>query len=180
MSWRLAPALVAIALAAIGLPLAGCGPEEEELDVAEGEPIHSEDVTYNVVISRFLNPDDSEDAEYLEGQPDPPPGQFYFGVFLQIVNESDETVTLPETLTVVDTLDNEYEPVETESPYALELGAELPAGGEYPIPNSTPAEGPIQGSLVLFLVEEASTENRPLELEVPLASGDHGIVELDI
>jgi hypothetical protein len=173
-------ALLATAFAALVLPLAGCGAEEEELDVAEGEPIHFEDVTYNVVISRFLNPDDPEDAEYLAEQPEPPPGEFYFGVFMRVENESDETVSLPDTFTVVDTLGNEYEPLEDDNPYALPLGAELPAGDEYPVPGSSPAEGPIEGSLVLFLVEEASTENRPLELEVPLASGETGTVELDI
>ena len=57
------------------LPLAGCGDDEPELDVIEGEPIEADDVSYNVVISRFLNPDDTEDEGYLVGQPPPPPGR---------------------------------------------------------------------------------------------------------
>ena len=48
------------------------------------------------------------------------------------------------------------------------------------MPNSIAADGPTQGSLILFLIEEASTENRPLELEIPLPSGEVGVVELDI
>jgi hypothetical protein len=177
MSRRITIALVA--LLGLAVPLAACG-AEEELDVAEGEPIESDDVSYNVVISRFLNPDDTEDEGYLEGQPPPPPGEQYFGVFMQIKNESEEDITVPEELTIIDTLDNEYEPLETESPYALPLGSSLPAEEELPEANSIAADGPTQGSLILYLIEEASTENRPLELAVPLPSGEEGTVELDI
>ncbi len=48
--------------------LSACG-EEEESEVVEGEPIEVAGLEYNVQITRFLNPDDTEDAEYLVGQP---------------------------------------------------------------------------------------------------------------
>lgn len=176
----LAPMLLAIALAAVALPLAACGAEEEELDVAEGEPILSDDVSYNVVISRFLNPDDVEDAGYLEGAPEAPPNQQYFGVFMQVKNESDDPVRLPEQLTVVDTLDTTYSNLDTDSQYALPLGAEVPASKNFPVADSTPAYGPIEGSLVLFLISKAATDNQPLTLELPLPSGKVGEIELDI
>lgn len=169
-----------VALLALAVPLAACGAEEEELDVKEGEPIEFEDVSYNVVLSRFLNPDDTEDKGYVEGQPPPPTNEQYFGVFMQIKNESEKEVTLPADVVITDTLDTEYHPLETESPFALELGETLPAGEELPEANSVAADGPTQGSLILFLIEEASTENRPLELEIPLPGGEHGIIELDI
>jgi hypothetical protein len=172
--------LLAIALAAVALPLAACGAEDDELDVAEGEPVLEDDVSYNVVISRFLNPDDVEDAEYLAGAPEPPPHEQYFGVFMQIENRSDEAVPLPEQLSVVDTLDTTYSNLETDSPYALPLGAEVPASKKFPVADSTAAYGPIEGSLVLFLIDEASTDNRPLTLEIPLPSGKVGEIELDI
>jgi hypothetical protein len=172
--------LALLALLALALPLAGCGGEEEELDVIEGEPIEADEVSYNVVLSRFLNPDDEEDSAYVVGQPEPPPGQDYFGVFMQIINESDETVSLPDEMRVIDTVDTVYQPLESDSPFALPLGAPLEPEGQYPIPDSVAADGPTQGSLVLFLIEQASTENRPLELEIPLPSGKIGIIELDI
>ena len=178
MSRRIAIAL--LALAALALPAAGCGGEEEELDVAEGEPIVVDDVSYNVVLSRFLNPDDTEDEAYLEGQEPPPPDFLYFGVFMQVENDSEEDISLPEEMVVVDTLETRYVPLETESPFALPLGAPLPAGSKYPVPNSIAADGPTQGNLVLFLLEEESTENRPLELEVGLENGETGLIELDI
>ena len=43
-----------------------------------------------VQITRFLNPDDAEDAEYLVGQPPPPPGKVYLGVFMVVTNETDD------------------------------------------------------------------------------------------
>jgi hypothetical protein len=56
---------VVLALAAAAMfVLAACG-EEEETEVIEGEPVELGDVSYNVVTTRFLNPDDSQDAEYL-------------------------------------------------------------------------------------------------------------------
>jgi hypothetical protein len=178
MARRITFALVA--LLALALPLAGCGDDESELDVIEGEPIESGHVNYNVVISRFLNPDDTEDEGYLVGQQPPPPDEQYFGVFMQVKNHGEEDSTLPDEFTITDTLDTSYKPLETESPYALPLGAPLAAGEEFPIPNSIAADGPTQGSLILFLIEEASTENRPLELEIPLPDGESGIIELDI
>jgi hypothetical protein len=178
MARRITVALVALLVLAV--PMAGCGDDEPELDVIEGEPIEVDDVSYNVVISRFLNPDDTEDAAYVEGQPDPLPDTQYFGVFLQIENEGEEDTVLPEEMTITDTVDNRYNPLESESPYALPLGAPLLAGEEFPEANSIAADGPTQGNLVLFLIEEASTENRPLELDIPLPSGKVGVVELDI
>jgi hypothetical protein len=180
MRRSLAPALLAIALLAIAIPLAACGADEDELDVAEGEPIVADDVSYNVVISRFLNPDDTEDASYLADAPAPPPHESYFGVFMQIHNDSDDPVTVPEDLSVVDTLDNTYRAVEIDSSYALPLGSSLPANEKFPTPDSTPAYGPIEGSLVLFQLREDATDNRPLILKLPLPSGKIGSIELDI
>ena len=176
----LAPIFLLLALLALVVPATGCGGEEEELEVKEGEPVEADHVSYNVVISRFLNPDDTEDEAYLEGQERPPPGQEYFGVFIQVHNDSDEDITIPEAFRVVDTLDNSFDPLESVSPYALPLGETLEPNREYPEANSIAQDGPTQGSLVLFLIEQSSAENRPLELEIPLPSGKVGTIELDI
>jgi hypothetical protein len=174
------PRLLALALAAAALLVAvGCG-EEEELEVFEGEPVELGDLRYNVILSRTLNEGDVEDADYLEGAPPVGPDQLYLGTFLQIENESGSPAELPEDLTVVDTTGAEYEPVETESPYALELGGTIPPHGEIPPLDTIARYGPIEGSLVLFEIDDATTESRPLELEIPSASGETAIVELDI
>ena len=170
---------VAAALAvAATLVLAACG-EEEETEVIEGEPIELGDVSYNIAITRFLNPDDSQDSQYLEGQPEAEPGEQYLGTFMVVENEGDETAQLPPEFTIVDTTDTTYESLESDSPYALPLGGELEAGEELPAPDTPAFDGPIKGSMVLFLLPDSVAENRPLELEIPSSEGD-GTVELDI
>ena len=180
MRRRLAPVFLVLSIVALAAPLAGCGGSEEELDVKEGEPVEADHLSYNVVISRFLNPDDVEDSAYLVGQPEAPGGEAYFGVFIQVHNEGDEEVTIPQEFQVIDTLETAYGPVPSESPYALPLGEALGPDEELPEANSIAQDGPTGGSLLLFLIEESSTENRPLEFELPLPSGKVGTIELDI
>jgi hypothetical protein len=178
---RITVSLLAAAFALAAMPLlAACGEEEEEeTHVIEGEPIELGDLSYNVGFTRFLNPDDPEDAEYLVGQPEPAPGEQYLGVFMTVDNEGDATAQLPPHFEVTDTTHTVYESLESESPFALEPSTDLAAGEELPAPDTTAAIGPIKGSLVLFRVPDSVTENRPLELEIPSSEGD-GIVELDI
>ncbi len=170
----------ALAIASLGLGLASCG-EEHESEVVEGEPIELGDLLLNVQLTRFLNPSDREDAEYLEDQPEPPPGKSYLGVFIEAENEGDEDVTLPtaEQMTVIDTTEQEFDPVESESVFAFDFGSVLPPGEEIPLPDTAAASGPIQGQVALFLVDQGVSENRPLELELS-ADGEDGVIELDI
>jgi hypothetical protein len=173
-------ALAAVALATVSL-LAACG-EEQELDVVEGEPVELGELSFNVQLTRFLNPDDPEDEAYLRGQPLRSADQQYLAVFMTVDNEGDQPAELPSTMTIRDTRDNTYQPLDTASVYALELGTTLPAGDELPRPDTPAATGPIRGAMVLFRVDRAVTENRPIELEIPSAStgGEQAQVELDI
>ena len=171
-------AALALALVVPAGVLSACG-EEETTEVVEGEPLEMAGLSYNVQITRFLNPDDNEDAEYLVGQPPAPPGKEYLGVFLVIENEGDEPLASASGYTVVDTVDARYEHLESESPYALDVGGEVPEEGQLPLPDTTAATGPNQGSLLIFEVDEAVSDNRPLELEVETSDGT-GRVILDI
>jgi hypothetical protein len=167
---------VAALVAAVGA--SACG-EEELAEAVEGQPIEIGGLEYNVQITRFLNPDDTEDAEYLLGQPPPEPGTSYLGVFMVIENESEEALPSATGYTVIDTVGNEFEPADSESAYALEIGAEVPAEGSIPIPNTTAATGPNHGSLLVFPVLDEVSDNRPLKLEITSAEGS-GEVILDI
>ena len=60
------------------------------------------------------------------------------------------------------------------------MGATVPADGVVPAPDTVAAAGPTQGALLLFLVEDDVSEERPLELEVEDAVGGEGLIELDI
>jgi hypothetical protein len=171
----------ALALIAISLLTAGCGADvDEEKDVKEGEAVKIGDIRWNVQLTRFLNRADVEDRDYLVGQKPAPNGKKYLGVFVQLDNESDETAVVPEDLEVKDTQGLTYEPLESESLYALPLGGRVGAHQDLPAPSTTAASGPIQGAMILFLVDEESTQNRPLELEIPGPGGENGRFELDI
>jgi hypothetical protein len=171
----LASALVLAALAA------GCGSSADELDVAEGEPIVLNDLSYNVAITRFLNPSDPEDKAYLAGQPEPPAGKLYLAVFMRVHNQAEDARRIPTDFKVTDTAGDEYDPVRSDSLFALPLGANMAANATEPEAESTAANGVIEASMVLFLVNEDVTESRPLTLDIPSTTGDEaGEVELDI
>lgn len=172
---RLLAAIAALTLAA---GAAACG-EEESLEVEEGEPVELGELEYNVLFSRFLNREDVEDRDYLEGQPPPGRGEIYLGVFLEVKNHGDEPVRLPGELVMRDTEKEEFVSIDSESAYALPLGNRVPAGDEIPIEDSTAAHGPIQGALVIFRITDQATENRPLEVLIP-GAGEEARVILDI
>ena len=181
---RIAVALLTALLAlAAGLTACGSGDETTTANdtegAVEGEPLEIAGLSYNVQITRFLNPKDKEDAEYLVGQPPARPGTAYLGVFMVIENDSDDAHPSATGYTIHDTLDNQYDFIESESPYALDVGAAVPANDQLPIPDTTAATGPNHGSLLIFEVDEAVSDNRPLKLEVE-ASGDSGEITLDI
>jgi hypothetical protein len=174
---RILPLLAALAVAALSVGISACGYESEHKDVVEGEPVELGDLTYNAIFSRFLNSDDTEDSEYLSGQPDPPLGSTYFGVFVEVHNETEETQQLADHFKIIDVDHQEFEALESESPFAFPLGGTLEEHEQIPVLDSTAQTGPIEGSLVLFLLPDSASENRPLILEVP---GDEGPAEITL
>lgn len=172
-------ALALLAGLALAGGLAACGEEEEKTEVVEGEPIELAGLDYNVQITRFLNPDDNEDAGYLVGQPPPAPGSGYLGVFMVILNHEEDVRPSATNYVVRDTLGDEFETLPSQSPYALEVGADVPAGEGLPLPDTTAQSGPNQASLLIFQVSDDVNENRPLKLEIQTYAGT-GEVILDI
>ena len=172
--------LTVAAAAAIAVGAIACG-EEEETTVVEGEPLELGELRFNVQITRFLNPADAEDSEYLRELPSPTPGEDYLAVFMDVENEGDSDLELPEfaDVAVEDTTGASADPVETDSLFALQLGETIPAGGELPEDDTAASTGPVQGAFLLFLVPEAVTENRPLELQIG-SHGEEGVIELDL
>jgi hypothetical protein len=174
--------ILAIALALALLGVAGCGGEELSHEAEEGVPIELGDLEFNVQLSRFLNPTDPQDSEYLAGQQvPPPPGESYLAVFMTIGNKSDEPQRLPGPgqVDVVDTTGTAYEATPSNTDFAVPLGSTLPPDGEIPPLGSAAQTGSVEGALVLFLVGRDAPENRPLELEIE-HEGETGTVTLDI
>ncbi|HEY7257091.1 MAG TPA: hypothetical protein VH476_10465 [Solirubrobacterales bacterium] len=174
------PLLAALALVAATAILSACGYSSEgDTSVVEGQSVTLGELKYNVVFSRYLNPADSEDSAYLVGQPPPAKGSSYFGVFLLVQNESEEAQTLAGSFTIEDSDEQRYDALPTESLYALPIGGEVEPQEQIPVLDSTPQQGPIEGSVVLFELPSSASENRPLTLEIP-GPGGPAEVKIDL
>jgi hypothetical protein len=172
---------VALAVVLAALVAAGCGYSAGATG-NEGEPIQLSDIQFNVQLTRFLNPSDSEDKNYLTDQrPLQSADLAFLAVFMTMKNRSPHPVNLPapSQMTVVDTTGARYPAIPSHTPFSVPLGAPLPGHGEIPVPDSAAASGPAQGSVVLFLVPQGISENRPLELEIQ-SQGVTGTITLDI
>jgi hypothetical protein len=167
---RRAARIPALALAtAAAVAAGGCSSTQHKLSVAEGIPVSLGNLEYNVQVSRFLNPSDPEDQSYLQGAPALPRTDYYLGVFLTVDNKGQSKSSLPTRYEVTDTQHNAYTAVALDNGFALPLGGDVPARRRIPNAGSIAANAPIGGLMLLFLVPQSSTENRPLTLKIPAA-----------
>jgi hypothetical protein len=169
----------ALALAATAFALSACGYSSDSKDVVEGEPVKLGELQYNVVFSRFLNPSDNEDSAYLVGQPAPPEGHSYFGIFIEVQNKSEDPQMLADAFTITDAGHETFDAIPSKSLYALPFGGEVESQEQIPVLDSPPEQGPIEGSLVLFELPASASENRPLTLSIPGPEGP-AVVTLDL
>jgi hypothetical protein len=172
---------------AAALLAAGCG-TEDYVRVAETEGVYVDvgDLTYQVQISRFLNPGNLDDREYLEGLGGPeaiqlPGDQIWFGVFMRVKNYSDVSSVPSSDFTIKDTQGEEYRPIALPdtNPFAYHPGS-LGPSQVYPYAEGAAANGPIQGSLILFKLKTDSLQNRPLKLFIAQAGEESAEIDLDL
>jgi hypothetical protein len=171
------PMLAALALVLLSVTISACGYSSDSKDVVEGEVVELGDLKYQVIFSRFLNPNDNEDSAYLVGQPPAAKGSGYFGIFLEVQNKSEESQKLAETFTIADADEQTFDAIPSESLYAFPFGGEVEPQEPIPAPDSTPQQGPIEGSLVLFELPSSASENRPLTLSI---DGPEGPAEVTL
>lgn len=171
------PLLAALAVVALAVGGVACGHNSHETHVSEGEPVQLGELSYNVTFSRFLNPNDNEDKAYLVGQPPAGKGLAFFGVFMEIENESDKPQQVA-GMTVTDATGRSYSAFPSESLYALKFGETVEPEEQLPALDSTAQQGPIAGSVVIFRLGEAASENRPLTLHIE--GPEEGEVTLDL
>jgi hypothetical protein len=177
---KLVPALLAaLAFGLVAVAVSACGYSSDSKSVVEGEPVKLGKLQYNVIFSRYLNPADTEDSAYLVGQPPPPSNGSYFGVFLQVQNGAKTPQPLPQSLTITDAGNQTFDALPSKSLYALHLGTNVDAEDQLPALDSTPQQGPIEGSLVLFQLPDTASDNRPLTLHIPGQDGP-AEVKLDL
>jgi hypothetical protein len=144
-------------------------------------------LTYEVQLSRQLNPYDVEDSAYLTGlspvQRRLLPGQEWFGVFMQVFNSSSRAHLASDRLTISDTQGNLYVPIlpgpANEFAYR---GGVIAAHGRLPELSTVAANGPTQGVLLLYKIQVVSLDNRPLELKIvdPTNAALTASAELDV
>jgi len=140
----------------------------------QGPQVRLGDLTYVITNVRVLDPNRPSDAPYVTNLEPVPKGRdgtsrVYFGVFLKVYNHN---ATQAEPSASGFLLEPSLEPglvaqnAWSESPYRLDQGATVPAGGVLPIPGSAAAAGPIEGGLLLYVVSPAMTKAQPFRLVV--------------
>lgn len=169
-------------LVAGALLVGGCGGEKNLREGFEGDIIHVGDARYQVQLTRPLSARQQPDEVLLRGQPPAAATEEYLAVFLTIQNEGKRPYMPPRDMKVVDTLGNEYLPLDSSlTGFGLDFTNPIPPDGEAPVPDSPGAEGPDRGAMVLFRVKLTSaTDNLPLELEIPSGPKSTSKIELDV
>lgn len=142
---------------------------------------------YEVQLSRQLNPADTEDRAYLAGLPVSArklsPGEEWFGVFMQVYNETERSHQAATSFEISDTQGNIYSPIAVASSNEfLYRGGSVPSKGRIPALNTVASNGPTQGALLLYKIKIASLDNRPLTLKVvdPTNPSKSASAELDV
>jgi hypothetical protein len=181
--------LAVLALAALlALGLGACGRAETSLRTTaetEGVPIVVGNVTYQVQVSRLLNPADPEDRDYFAGMPGSttlPRGESWFGIFIQATNFSGDPAPSARQFVVVDTDGQRFEPVPLGPANVFAYNPQTLQPNEMiPEPDSAAFNGPVRGSLVLFRLPDQVFYDRPVKLLVESPSGQgEADVTLDI
>jgi hypothetical protein len=174
--------LIACLLVLAALPgLAACGDEEPGVDepAREGLALELEGITYNVFITRQLNPRVAPDDAYVTDEA--PAGETLYGVFIQACNQSGEPHQTAGEFLIKDNQENEFEPEELPEDNTFAYSSRTLNPDEcIPEAGSVAQLGPAGGSMLLFQLPLDTTENRPLELEIVAENGDTLIYELDI
>jgi hypothetical protein len=155
-------------------------------EINDGSYIQAGPITYQLQISRELNPYSVQDKPYVQGLPagfaQPTANQLWYGVFLWAKNQHHKAYGTSDNFEIVDTEGITYYPIKlnpAENPYAWQAQL-LPYEGTYPGQDSIQAEGESQGGLLLFKLNSSAYANRPLTLYVLNHSGQKlGSISLD-
>jgi hypothetical protein len=160
----------------LALGLAACGHKEAHPNVADannnGGYVDAGPITYQLQVSRVLNPYGTEDSQYVQGLPAgtaaPTAEQEWYGVFLWAKNQTSKRQTTTDRFVITDTQGATYYPIKLDSstnPYAWTSQTLGPLQTE-PAPDTTAVSGPTQGQLLLFKISTSAYSNRPLTLRI--------------
>jgi hypothetical protein len=192
------PRCLLAALALLGvLALSACGSSHSKVSTgtyagesgASAPYLDVGPLSYQIQLSRQLNPYDTEDSSYLQGMTPAErkleAGQQWFAVFIQVYNHSSRArlAASAPTVTIFDTQGNVYvpQPLPLSNPYAYRGGL-VPGNGRLPELDTVAANGPTQGALLLYKIYTVSLDNRPLKVRVvdPTDASATASAELDV
>jgi hypothetical protein len=170
--------IVAVALM-LAASLSACGARGGQSTVADNEGfyVRAGQITYQVELSRQLNPYSVEDKGYLAGLPTgttpPKSDEMWFAVFLWAKNQSKTSATTisPSSIDITDTQGQIYRPVSINpsvNPYVWTPQLLRPLGTE-PAPDSPASFDATQGAELLFKINVSAYANRPLTLNLHAA-----------
>jgi hypothetical protein len=184
---RLPRTVLAALLIALVTALGACGNKEETVTSAANEGIYVDagEITYQVQISRQMNPADAEDRSYLVGIPRTrqtvKPDETYFGVFIRAQNETEQAARTAEQFVIRDTQEHVYRPIPQLSVNQFVYRAQVLGPTKVlPDPASVAGAGTIGGSLVLFRLPVQTLQNRPLEFVITSPEGQSATIDLDV
>jgi hypothetical protein len=171
----------------LALGLSACGNELSHPTSADTEGVYVDagPITYQVQISRPLNPYSVEDRQYLAGVSTTPPSpqEEWFAIFLWAKNQTHHTATTTNSFDIVDTQGNKYFPVTLNTqvnPLAWTTMTLQPLGTE-PQPDSPGFYSATQGQELLFKINNSAYSNRPLTLQIYAAGqAQPSTVSLDL
>lgn len=128
-------------------------------------------MTYQIQVTRALNPFATGDAQYLTGVPKAqsiPASQIWFGVFLWAKNQSGHLADTTDRFTITDSSGTVYRPwpLNSSTNQWAWTSRQLAPDDTEPGPDTTASFGPTQGGLVLFRLDQAIYSNRPLTLNI--------------
>jgi hypothetical protein len=195
MSSRLRKLPLVLAASLAVLALSACGQAHTRITTGTyageggaGAPyLYVGPLIYQVQVSRQLNPFNAEDAAYLQGVPAAQrklePGQEWFAVFMQVYNITNAPHAASSSLTISDTQNNSYTPLALGEANLFAYRAGLvPPNAQLPAPGTIAADDSAQGQLLLYKIQVASLNNRPMEIRIvsPSNAAETASAELDV
>lgn len=155
----------------------------------DGTYVSAGPITYQLEISRVLNPWGAEDRQYFLGLPKGTPkyrikpDQLWYGVFLWAKNQHHAAHWTSDKFEITDTLGTIFRPVRLNP--AVNLFAwtsrKLVYGQTEPSQDSVAAQFFTGGKLVLFKLNDSIYSNRPLTLYILSPAGKRiGEISLDL
>jgi hypothetical protein len=155
----------------------------------DGTYVSAGPITYQLEISRVLNPWGAEDSQYFKGLPKGmsafhiKPDQLWYGVFLWAKNQHHADHWTSDKFEITDTLGRVYRPVKLNpnaNPFAWN-SRQLVYGETEPSQDSVAASFGSGGKIILFKLNTSIYSNRPLTLWILSPTGHRiGEISLDL